>query len=107
MKNPDLSQNEANLRRAILQYLLDHPDAKDPAHWIEKWWAPNESAELSEREIQRVFEDLMERGWLTVREVTPSHSRLLVKYEVAPSQVIYGVEREKFDEIKAFLVCGA
>jgi len=98
-----LSEDEAYLRRTILEYLLEHPDAKDSARWIEEWWAPKAAARLNEGEIQRVFQDLVERGWLKVREVTPAQSRLLVKHEVTPSQVIYGVEKEKVEEIKAFL----
>ena len=98
-----LSEDEAHLRRTILEYLLEHPDAKDPARWIEGWWAPNAATRLNEGEVQRVFQDLVERGWLRVREVTPAQSRLLVKHEVTPSQVIYGVENKKVGEIKAFL----
>lgn len=102
-----LSEDEAHLRRTILEYLLKHPDAKDPARWIEEWWAPKAAAKLNDGEIQRVFQDLVERGWLRVREITPAQSRLLVKHEVTPSQVIYGVEKEKAEEIEAFLGRGA
>ena len=98
-----LSEDEARLRRTILEYLLEHPDAKDPARWIEEWWAPKAAAKLNDGEIQRVFQDLVERGWLRVREITPAQSRLLVKHEVTPSQIIYGFEHERCEEVKAFL----
>jgi hypothetical protein len=76
--------------RHILQYLLDHPDARDTMQGILRWWLPRDSAACGEAEVQAALEVLVARGWLTRRPTTSS-------------QELYGVNKDKLEEIKGFL----
>lgn len=78
------------LIRHLLRYLLEHPDAKDTTQGILLWWLPQGGVKPGEEEVQKVVDGLVARGWLTRRQTTPS-------------QTLYGVNREKLEEIKAFL----
>jgi hypothetical protein len=76
--------------RHILQYLIDHPDAKDTTQGILRWWLVGGLAVWNEAAVQGALDALVARGWLTQRQTTSS-------------QHLYGVDREKLEEIKVFL----
>ena len=76
--------------RHILQYLTDHPEARDTLPGIRCWWLPKGPAERAESEVQEVLDSLVARGWVTQRQTTPS-------------QTLYGLNTEKLEEIEAFL----
>ena len=78
------------LIRHLLRYLLEHPDAKDTIQGILRWWLPQGGVEAGEEEVQKAVDGLVARGWLTRRQPPPS-------------QTLYRVNREKLEEIKAFL----
>ncbi len=74
----------------ILHYLTEHPDAKDTLEGILKWWTPKSQAEIDGKAIQEVLDFLVSKGWLTKREIFPSPK-------------IYGLNKNRLKEIKAFL----
>jgi hypothetical protein len=78
------------LIRHLLRYLLEHPGAKDTLQGILQWWLPRGRGERGEEEVQEALDELVARGWLTRRQPPPS-------------QTLYGVNREKLEEIKAFV----
>ena len=75
--------------RYILHYLIEHPDAKDTIQGILRWWLPGGISEWEEEAVQEALDGLVARGWLTQRQTTPS-------------QQLYGLNKEKLEEIKVF-----
>jgi hypothetical protein len=76
--------------RHILQYLIAHPEAKDTLRGIIRWWLPGDFRAWEAGEVQEALDALVTRGWLTWRGITPSQS-------------LYGMNREKLEEIERFL----
>ncbi len=74
----------------ILRYLIVHADAKDTLAGICRWWLPQCDVEWTEAAIQAALEDLVGRGWVTRRQTTHA-------------QTLYGLNKEKHEEIQAFL----
>lgn len=90
MKEEGPSESLMAAAREILSYLVEHPDAKDTAEGIMKWWFSKADTEREKDEVQEAIDFLVEKRWLVVREI-------------ADSKKIYGVERERLGEIKAYL----
>ncbi len=80
--------------RGILLYLIEHPDAKDTMKGILKWWMPRGYLERGGKQIQQALDYLVLKGWLT------TCPKVLQK-----DLIIYGVNKERLEQIKAFL-CG-
>ena len=78
------------LMQDILRYLIAHPQAKDTLEGIIAWWCPKSRIECGKAEVQEVLDQLVSRGWLMERE-----SR--------PVQTIYGLNKERREEIELFL----
>jgi hypothetical protein len=76
--------------RYILHYLIEHPDAKDTIQGIPRWWLPGHIEEWEEGVVQEALDVLVAKGWLTQRQTTTS-------------QTLYGMNKERLEEIKAFL----
>ena len=76
--------------RHILGYLTKHPDAKDTTQGILRWWLPGGVAEWEEEAVRIALDVLVTRGWLTKRQTTPS-------------QQLFGMNKERLEEIKVFL----
>ena len=74
----------------IPHYLTEHPDAKDTMQGILQWWLPGNLVDWEEGAVQEALDELVARGWLTQRQTTPS-------------QQLYGLNREKMEEIQTFL----
>jgi hypothetical protein len=81
---------ERKLLREILRYLVDHPDAKDTREGIHNWWLPGGHVEWENEEVQAALDLLIAKGWLTKRETSPA-------------QTIYGLHKERVEEITRFL----
>ena len=78
------------LMRQILQYLTDHPDAKDTADGILKWWLPSHPIEWEKKEVQQVLDHFVLRGWLRKRNIYPSRD-------------LYSLNKKRLKKIKDFL----
>jgi|RhiMetdeSRZDD1v2_1073273.scaffolds.fasta_scaffold112122_2 hypothetical protein len=76
--------------RHILGYLIEHPDAKDTMPGILRWWFPQGGMDRAEEEVQAALDTLVARGWLTQRQTVTS-------------QKLYGMNKEKLEEIELFL----
>jgi hypothetical protein len=87
VREKGFSGGRKKLVREILQYLVGNPEAKDTIEGIRACWLTEGS---SEEGLQAALDQLVSRGWLTRREITPS-------------EIIYGVNAQRLEEIKAFL----
>jgi hypothetical protein len=75
--------------RRILQYLAEHPDAKDTIEGILKWWLPDGRV-WKRGEVQEALDLLTSKEWLTRRGTVPSEE-------------IYGINKDRLEEIKKSL----
>jgi hypothetical protein len=87
----DKDQPGCEVIRGILQYLIEHPDAKDTVEGVLKWWVPETFGKRGLAESEKALDILSSRGWLTVRKVSPA-------------QKIYGVNKKFMKEIRIFLI---
>jgi len=76
--------------REILQYLTEHPHAKDTIGGILRWWLPRGLVERGEEEVQEALDFLVSKGWMTQREIVPSPK-------------LYGLNPGRVEEIQVFL----
>lgn len=53
--------------RAILTYLLAHPNASDTIEGIEQWWLKEEPPSESRKIVQGALQRLVELGYLRTR----------------------------------------
>jgi hypothetical protein len=88
------SRSDQPFVRLILQYLIEHPDAKDTTQGIHKWWLPKGHSDRGTDEVQSALDLLTSKGWLRKR------GRI-------PSKEIYGINKDCIPEIRSFLVSGA
>ena len=94
MNGGDPSETDESFIRLILQYLIEHPDAKDTSEGIHKWWLPKEYSDRGRDEVQSALDSLTSTGWLTKRE------------RIA-SKEIYGINKDRIPEIRSFVLSGA
>jgi hypothetical protein len=80
---------EEQIIQGILQYLVEHPDAKDTSEGIYKWWLPDGHG-WGREEIQAVLDLLTSKRWLTKRGTVPSKE-------------FYGMNKDRLPEIRSFL----
>jgi DNA-binding PadR family transcriptional regulator len=66
----DEVQDSNVLERLVLRYLLDHPSAADSIEGVRLWWL-REAGAVSQVELERVLNKLLERGWLVTRGDRP------------------------------------
>ncbi|MGE5217825.1 MAG: hypothetical protein ACM3SP_12560 [Chloroflexota bacterium] len=78
------------MARSLLAYCVEHPDAKDTVEGIQRWWFTTGQTSWGVDEVRNALESLTARKWLTRRTVRQAEE-------------IYGVNKEKLDEIKSFL----
>ncbi len=60
-----LSVEESRLAQAILQYLLQHPDAKDTREGIATWWVRRQQIRETAHKVSRALELLVARDLIT------------------------------------------
>jgi hypothetical protein len=82
----DSASGGSPVTTAILRYLIEHPDAKDTASGIARWWLSPHHDEWKRDVIQTAIDGLVARGWLIRRETTPSH-------------VVYGLDKQHLETI--------
>lgn len=68
-----MNDTESDLRRAILGYLAENPDAMDTLEGIARWWVPRQRIQVSVAACARVLEQLVEQG--LVEEVGPGEPK--------------------------------
>lgn len=90
MKEKDPPGSRDKAIRWILEYCIEHPDAKDTPDGIHKWWLPEGQGAWGREEVQKVLDFLTSQGWLTRRQTIPSKE-------------IYGMNQDQLEEIKNFL----
>jgi len=83
-------QRHLRLKRELLTYCIEHPDAKDTVEGILRWWFS--AGEVSRRadDVKAALDELTAKGWLTSRKIRQS-------------EVIYGLNKDKAAEIRRFL----
>ena len=89
MRDKALPEGDEQVSREILRYLVKHPDAKDTIEGILKWWLPDGRV-WKRGEVQETLNLLTSKGLLTRRGTVPSKE-------------IYGMNRERLQEIKSLL----
>lgn len=52
----------------IVNYLLDHPEAKDTLEGIVRWWVMEQRIRREMLQVQQAIGELVQRGWLLERE---------------------------------------
>ncbi len=76
------------LIREILEYLVKNPEAKDTLEGIQQWWLEKGKNEFRPVEVEEALDVLVRSGWLTKR---------------TPAQSIFGLNKERVEEIQQFL----
>ena len=88
----DESRGEHSLLiREILQHVVRHPDAKDTAEGIHKFWLSRNTAHHSRDKVREVLEYLVEKkDWLT-------------KKVSGAAVILYGLNKDRVHEVESFL----
>ena len=78
------------LAKAVLGYLLDHPEAQDTLEGIAGWWLLERYVTQQLPRVQRVVTELVAHGYLVVHQGADNRAR-------------YSINREQIDEIRKVL----
>lgn len=79
------------LIREILQHVVKHPDAKDTAEGIHKFWLSSKTVHQSGDIVREVLDYLVEkRSWLT-------------KKVSGASVTLYGLNKDRVHEVESYL----
>ena len=76
-------------QRALLLYLVEHPDAKDTVEGIVHWWLAPAQADVAARTVNAALEDLHRRNWISMA--------------VVGNATIYGLQKAQLGDIRLFL----
>ena len=68
MNRPDFSEDNNVVARLILGYLYSHPDAKDTAEGIGRWWLRGKGIDADTDVVRGSLAYLVKREWLTATE---------------------------------------
>ena len=58
----------SNIARAILEYLLEHPDAQDTLAGIAEWWLPDEKTKTRLAIVKDALDQLAGEGLVLERQ---------------------------------------
>lgn len=70
----------------ILEYMVEHPDARDDAEGILAWWFTRERIKAGQARLEVILHDLVSRG-------------LVVAQPLTGKRVAYSVNKERIDDI--------
>ena len=97
IKKGDVVENDESrgehilLIREILQHVVKHPDAKDTAEGIHRFWLSSRTVHQSSDKVREVLEYLVEKkGWLT-------------KKVSGASVTLYGLNKDRVHEVESYL----
>ncbi len=90
MDRPGVSEPNNVVAWLILGYLCSHPDAKDTAAGVGRWWLRGEGVDADMEVVRRALDYLVERGWLTS---TGGY----------PFLKMYGLNKERQSTLQQFL----
>jgi len=76
----------------ILGYLCSHPDAKDTAEGVEKWWLNGKGINVDAKVVRASLDYLVRLGWLVSRERNGSG-------------MVYGLNGDRWNKLRQFLQC--
>ena len=62
-------EKRAQIAQAILNYLLEHPDAQDTLAGIAEWWLPDEKTKTGLAVVKSVLDQLVAQGLVIERQV--------------------------------------
>ena len=65
MDRPGVSEDNNVVAWLILGYLCSHPDAKDTAEGIGRWWLRGEGIDVDTYVVRGSLDYLVKRRWLT------------------------------------------
>jgi len=65
MDRKDVSEQNNVVAWLVLGYLCSHPEAKDTAMGVRKWWLSGEGIEADRDVVRGSLDYLVKRGWLT------------------------------------------
>ena len=85
--------NNANYDMAawlILGYLCSHPDAKDTAEGVEKWWLNGKGTHVESKVVRASLDYLVNLGWL-------------VSKERKGSGMVYGLNEDRRKKLRQFI----
>jgi hypothetical protein len=91
VQSDESSDDSALLIRDILIHLIKHPDAKDTADGIHKFWLSAQTAHRSPAKVREALTYLSEqKRWLTQKNA-------------GAAVTLYGLDKSYVDEIQEFL----
>ena len=91
MNRPAFEHNDV-VAWVILGYLFSHPDAKDTAEGVEKWWLNGQEINVNARVVRGSLDYLVRLGWL-------------VSSNRKGSEMVYGLNGDRRNKLRQFLEC--
>lgn len=73
----------------ILGYLCSHPDAKDTAEGVEKWWLNGKGVDVDAKVVRGSLDYLVRLGWL-------------VSSDRKGSGTVYGLSGDRRNKLRQF-----
>ena len=92
MNRPVFLEHSDAVAWLILGYLCSHPDAKDTAEGVEKWWLNGQEINVNASVVRGSLDYLVRLGWL-------------VSSERQGSGMVYGLNGERRNKLRQFLQC--
>jgi hypothetical protein len=89
MNRPAFEHNDV-VAWVILGYLFSHPDAKDTAEGVEKWWLNGQEINVNARVVRGSLDYLVRLGWL-------------VSSDRQGSEMVYGLNGDRRNKLRQFL----
>ena len=68
----------AEIARDVLAYLIDNPDAQDTLEGIVEWWLPDRKIEPRALKVREALAELVDRGLILERKGSDSRPRYLI-----------------------------